>query len=182
MQRILLGLAAAVSLAATMFSPVSAQSEPPGSYQQSCTNVRVRGDQLIARCNAPQGGTVRTSIALDSCRGGDIANMNGQLTCNTNGYGRGHRYRNGNGNGNGYGNQNSYGGGNAYGRGNGNSYGYGSAPGGSYQQSCTGAQTRGSMLSATCPAPNGARITSTIDLSACRGGDIANVNGRLECR
>lgn len=186
MQRIFLGLAAAVSLVATALSPVSAQSVPSGSYQQSCTNVRVRGDQLIARCNAPQGGTVRTSIALDSCRG-DIANVNGQLTCNSNGYGRGNRHGHGNGYGQQNGNDNGYNNGNngynnSYGGGNGNGYGYRAAPGGSYLQSCTGAQTHGSMLSATCPAANGSRITSTINVSACRGSDIANINGRLECR
>jgi hypothetical protein len=77
MQRTLVGLAAAASLMATALLPASAQSIPSGSYQQSCTNIRVRGDQLIARCNAPQGGTVRSSISLSSCRRGDIANSNG---------------------------------------------------------------------------------------------------------
>jgi len=165
MQRIVLGLAAVLSLVATALSPVSAQYVPSGSYQQSCTYIHVSGDQLIARCRVPDGNTVRTTISISSCSGGDIANSNGQLTCNTNRYDR----RNGNANGNG----------NGYGRGNGN--GYGVAPGGSYQQSCTGVQMRGSMLSATCTPPNGNSITSTINASSCNGADIANVNGRLQC-
>ena len=134
MQRILVGLAAAASLVATALLPASAQSIPPGSYQQSCTNIHVRGDQLIARCNLPRGGTVRSTLSLDSCRRGDIANVNGQLTCNRNGngYGRGHN-GNGNGDGNGNGNGNN---GNGNGN-NGNGYGYGRGygmPGGSYQE------------------------------------------------
>src|ERR1700676_2124915 len=47
MKRILLGLVAAASLAGTALSPASAQGVPNGSYQQSCTNIRVRGDQLV---------------------------------------------------------------------------------------------------------------------------------------
>jgi hypothetical protein len=173
MQRIVLGLAAALSLVATGLAPASAQNIPSGSYQQSCTNIRVRGDQLMARCNNTSGGTVRTSISLGSCRGGDIANSNGQLTCNANGYGR---HRGGYGNG-GY-NNGGYNNGNGSGYGNGR---YGNAPGGSYQQSCTSSRMRGSMLTATCPTANGQQITTTLDTSRCRN-DIANINGRLECR
>ncbi len=40
----------------------------------------------------------------------------------------------------------------------------------------------GGMLTATCTSPNGANLTSTINAGRCRGGDIANVNGRLACR
>jgi hypothetical protein len=175
MQKTLLGLAAALGLAATGLSPASAQVVPSGSYQQSCTNIHVRGDQLIARCNAPQGGTVRSTFTLGTCRNGDIANMNGQLTCNRNGNGR---YR---GNGYGYGNGNGNGNGNGYGYGNGNGN-YAGIPGGSYQQSCTNARVNGVMLSANCPSANGTRITSTINTNRCRGLDILNDNGRLECR
>ena len=195
MKRTALSVMAAAALAAMALGTASAQAIPSGSYQQSCTNIRVRGDVLRASCNAPRGGTVRTSILLDSCRRGDIANMNGQLTCNRNGYGRGQyngqngnygngnygngNYGNGNyGNGNGnYGNQN----GNGYGYGNGGNRGYGRLPGGSYQQSCTNATMSGGILTATCPAGNGARTTSSINPAACGGVDIANRNGRLQC-
>src|ERR1700681_3007469 len=129
MKRTLLSIASAVALAAMAVGTASAQNIPSGSYQQSCTNIRVRGDVLTARCNAPQGGTVRSTITLDSCRRGDIANMNGQLTCNRNGYGR--RYGQGNGN-NGYGN-NGYGnngnnGNNGYGNNGYGNNGYGGLP------------------------------------------------------
>jgi hypothetical protein len=175
MKRIILSTAGAVALAALAFGTASAQYVPPGSYQQSCTNIHVRGNMLIANCNAPRGGTVRSSIAVDGCRRGDIANMNGQLTCNRNGYGQRTR-----GNGQGYGN-NGYGnngyGNNGYGN---NGYGRGLPPG-SYQNSCTNATMNGGVLSANCPG-NGTRYNSSINAGACRGGDIANINGRLQCR
>jgi hypothetical protein len=136
---------------------------------------------------------VRSSIDLSSCRRGDIANTNGQLTCNSNSYGRGqYNGQNGRGYGNGgnggYGNGNGgnagYGnGGNRGNRGNGGygNGGYGNLPAGSYQQSCTNETMNGGVLTANCPAGNGARTTSSINASACRGADIANRNGRLQC-
>ncbi len=188
----ILGLAAAGSLAFTVVAPASAQAIPGGSYQQSCSNIRARGDRLTASCTASNGQLVRSSISL-GCRG-DIANSNGQLTCNGGGYG--YNRNNGYSNNNGYGNRRDSGYGthrdNGYGNGgynNGNGYGnngYGNrngyAPGGSYQGSCSNVQMNGNMLSATCSASNGARITSTLDANRCHGGDIANVNGRLRCR
>jgi hypothetical protein len=191
MKRTALSLTAAAALAAMALGTASAQNIPSGSYQQSCTNIRVRGNVLTAACTAPQGGRVRSSIDLSSCRRGDIANSNGQLTCNSNGYGRGR------GNGNGYGNNgnngnNGYGnngnnGNNGYGNNGNNGYGNngyggnGRLPAGSYQQSCTNATMNGGVLTANCPAGNGARTTSSINASACRGADIANRNGRLQC-
>jgi hypothetical protein len=170
-----------VSLLAASIAPAGAQTFPSGSYQQSCTNIHVRGDQLVATCTSSQGGRVRSSIALDSCRG-DIANSDGQLTCNVDN--SGNRYRRGHHNGQ-YGGGN-YGGGNGnYGDGNrnygGGNYG-GAAPAGSYQQSCRSTQMRGGLLTATCPEANGNLITTSLDVRQCDGTDIANRNGRLTCR
>ena len=178
MKRIILSTAAAVALGALGFGTASAQYAPTGSYQQSCTNIRVRGDVLRASCNGPRSGTVRSSISIASCRRGDIANMNGQLTCNNNGnngYGRGNYGRGGYGN-------NGNNGNNGYGN-NGNS-GYGNngaLPPGSYQSSCSNTYVRGAVLTANCPSGNGTRYTSTIGVRDCRGADIANINGRLQC-
>ena len=205
MPRILFSLLAGLGLAATALAPASAQSIPSGSYQQSCTNIRVRGDQLTARCTNAQGTAVRSTIAVNSCRNGDIVNSNGQLACNRNGYGNG--YGNGNGNGrrrhhrdgddnngnhNGdYNNGNNNGGYNNGGYNNGGynnggynngRYGNRGAVSGSYQSSCTNVQMSGGTLTATCTSPNGSNITSSINPAQCRGGDIANVNGRLACR
>jgi CVNH domain-containing protein len=193
MPRILFSLLAGLGLAATALAPASAQSIPAGSYQQSCTNIRVRGDQLTARCTNAQGTAIRSTIALNSCRNGDIVNSNGQLACNRNGYGNGY----GNGNGrhrrhdgdNNNGNNNNNGGYNNGGYNNGNNGGYNNgrygnrgAVSGSYQSSCTNVQMNGGTLTATCTSPNGSNITSSINPAQCRGGDIANVNGRLGCR
>ena len=91
MIRNLLTFALGSALVITALAPASAQ--PSGSYQQSCRNVRVRGDRLTASCTSPQGRYIRSSLNLRSCRNGDIANVNGQLACNWsgngNGYGRG---------------------------------------------------------------------------------------------
>jgi hypothetical protein len=62
-----------------------------------------------------------------------------------------------------------------------NNTGYGYLPPGSYQQSCANAYMDGGVLTATCPSPNGTRYTTQIVARSCRGGDIANRNGRLAC-
>ncbi len=198
MPRILFSLIAGLGLAATALAPASARSIPSGSYQQSCTNIRVSGNQLIARCTNAQGARIRSAIALNSCRNGDIVNSNGQLACNQNGYGNGngngngrrHRHHDGddnNGTHNGdYNNGNNNGGYNNGGYNNGGynngRYGNRGAVSGSYQSSCTNVQMNGGTLTATCTSPNGSNITSSINPAQCRGGDIANVNGRLACR
>jgi len=186
MPRMLISLFAGLGLAATALAPAMAQSIPSGSYQQSCTNIRVRGDQLTARCTNPQGVVVRSSIALSSCRNGDIVNSNGQLACNSNGngYGNGRRGQHRNGDNNNGGNNGGYNNGNNNNNGGYNNGGYGNrgAAPGSYQSSCTNVYMNGQTLTASCTSPNGQRITSSINAAQCRGGDIANVNGRLACR
>jgi len=186
MSRLLVSLVAGLGLAATALAPASAQAIPSGSYQQSCTNIRVRGDQLIARCTNPQGVAIRSSIALDSCRRGDIVNSNGQLACNANGYGNGRRWHRRDGDDRGYNNGGYNNGGynnGGYNNGGYNNGRYGNGVvSGSYQSSCTNVYMNGPNLTASCTAPNGQRITSSINAAQCRGGDIANVNGRLACR
>jgi hypothetical protein len=184
----LISLFAGLGLAATALAPAMAQSIPAGSYQQSCTNIHVRGDQLVARCTNPQGASIRSSIDLYSCRRGDIVNSNGQLACNRNGRGR---YNNGGYNNGGYNNGGYNNGGYNNGANNNGGYnnggynnGYGNrgiAPG-SYQSSCTNAYMNGPTLTASCTSPNGQRITSSINAAQCRGADIANRNGRLACQ
>lgn len=147
-----------LSALALMFAPlpVYAQNVPAGSYLQSCTNVRVGGGQLSASCSAPNGSRITSTTSL-GCNG-DIGNVNGYLRCNGNGnpgggpHGGHHHHHGGNG---------------------------GSLPSGSYQQSCTNARVQGGTLTAACSAPNGGRVTSSINVNC--GGDIGNVNGSLRC-
>jgi hypothetical protein len=75
---------------------------------------------------------------------------------------------------------------NGYLRCNGGGYhggGYGGGlPSGSYQQSCHHAFMRGSVLTASCSAANGRRITSSLNINNCRRhSDIGNRNGYLGC-
>ncbi len=156
MKRISLALGAGFLLATSVAMPASAQTIPPGSYQQSCSNVRVRGDNLTARCTAADGSVIRSTNSHNSCGSGDIANNNGRLTCNARtGY-----YNNGNYN-NGY-------------------YNNGALPAGSYQQSCSNARMSGDTLMASCPG-RGRNVTSSINARGCQGSDIANADGQLTC-
>ena len=211
MTRIFTVLTLALSLGAVAVVPANAQQyggynnygAPGGSYQQSCSNIQMRGSTLSASCTATNGQQLYSQINVRGCNG-DIANFNGHLTCNgyngnngSNGYGynngnngnsgnngwhRHHRDRdrdndnedNNNGNnGNGYGYNNR-------GYGYGNNYGI---PPGSYQQSCSNTRMRGSTLSASCTAANGQQIFSSIDVNRCNssGRSIRNENGYLRC-
>jgi len=137
---------------------------PAGSYQQSCSNIRVRGNGLLmASCMNNSGQRVRSQIAYQSCRGADIGNIDGRLSCVRSGnyYGRG---------------QGRYGGR------HGGRYRGGALPAGSYQASCNNASMNGSTLSANCRNYSGAYMTSYLDVSQCRSSDdIGNVNGQLRC-
>jgi len=56
-------------------------SIPGGSYTQTCQNVRISGDELIASCQKRQGGWRNTKLDdYQSCRA-DIANVDGHLRC-----------------------------------------------------------------------------------------------------
>ncbi|AIY42374.1 Cyanovirin-N domain protein [Collimonas arenae] len=63
---------------------------PPGTYLQSCRDIRIRGDVLEAVCGSGNGN-VRTSISLYSCRSGSFENINGNLQCTGGGGGGGGR-------------------------------------------------------------------------------------------
>lgn len=157
MHRTAAGLALAIGLAATSIVTASAQQYgynygPPGSYQQSCVNIQMRGSTLSASCTSNSGQRVYSSLNVNGCNG-DIANINGHLGCNGNyGYnnnGYGYGYSNGSGrnddddndgdsdNGHGHGHHHHHPNGNAYGyygngNGSGNGYGYNNGGYGGY--------------------------------------------------
>src|SRR5215467_15538052 len=60
--------------------PAMAQSLPPGSYQQTCTNLSMNGSTLYARCQDVNGGWRSTSLNVQNCTG-EIINNNGSLQC-----------------------------------------------------------------------------------------------------
>ena len=53
---------------------------PPGNYKESCSDIRVEGDILQARCQRRDGSWRFTSINYEDCYS-DITNQNGRLTC-----------------------------------------------------------------------------------------------------
>ncbi len=162
-----LGAALALSMVSTEGAGAQMnQNLPAGSYQGSCTNMRIRGNTLVASCTNTSGQRVRSSLNVSTCTGADIGNVNGQLTCVRNGnyYGRGRGTR-ANGRSGRYGQRYTAG-----------------LPAGSYQGSCTNAQINGSTLSAVCTNTSGQGVSSYLDISQCRTtDDIGNVNGQLRC-
>ena len=54
---------------------------PSGSYQQSCNNIYMTGPILNATCLRRNGQVSQTTLNVLNCKGGDISNQDGQLTC-----------------------------------------------------------------------------------------------------
>ena len=88
-------IAAAALLVALATIPAHAQGVPGGSYLESCTNVQIFGDRVVADCRRVDGGWDRAVLRdVDRCVGG-VANMNGRLICSygERGYGVSREYR-----------------------------------------------------------------------------------------
>lgn len=136
-----------------------AQSAPPGSYQQTCRDIGVRGDVLSARCQDTSGQWRDTQMRGTSYCNGDISNENGALRCN----GSVGTYQGSN-------NGGYYGG-----------YNQGGVPGGSYTQTCQDVRIRGNDLEARCQSVDGGWRTTRLNGFDRCGGDIANDNGYLRC-
>src|SRR6266850_5224729 len=63
-------------------SQANAQAPPPGSYTQTCWDIRMQGTTLTAVCRRAGGrGEQPTALNVARCVG-DIGNNNGQLQCN----------------------------------------------------------------------------------------------------
>jgi hypothetical protein len=73
-----IGLFAAVALIGLA---CSAAAEPPGSYRESCRDIRMQGSTLSALCRTARGGEQLTALNIARCVG-DIGNSNGNLVCN----------------------------------------------------------------------------------------------------
>lgn len=73
---------ALVVLAATGAARAAGRTPPKGSYQASCTSIILSNAGILAaQCKDTSGRTTPTSLRLPSCGKGDIANINGRLTC-----------------------------------------------------------------------------------------------------
>jgi hypothetical protein len=83
------GALAALLLAGIAWSAAAqAQGVPQGSYLQSCGNVGIQGDTLVANCRTADGRDRRAALNAVSRCVGDIANNNGNLQCNQGGGGQ----------------------------------------------------------------------------------------------
>jgi hypothetical protein len=140
--------------------PGIAQSIPPGSYQQTCTDINVvNGSTLAARCQDTSGNWRSTRLTNIQDCSGEIVNDNGSLRCGKNGNGF-------------YGN-NYYGGyQSGYGR---------DLPPGDYVQTCRNIRAYGNSVEAECQKKEGGwRKTSLNNLDQCSGG-LVNNDGHLTC-
>jgi len=84
----IVAIAAATALSASAVAAWAQSVQPPaGSYRITCTNINAwrgpNGGRVVsARCRAANGVLVQSRLRFDNCRG-DIANINGRLTCRT---------------------------------------------------------------------------------------------------
>ncbi len=200
----------AAALTAAILPTIPAEAAPPGSYQRSCRDIRDTGSgrdaELSAQCR-DRGGRYRySSLRYRECRS-EIANNDGQLTCNGGRPGSGWAGGGAGGGGN-YGRPDGgwndgrpgggQGGGGNYGRpgggpgggwndgrpGGGSGGGWGGndrLPGGSWQRSCRNADMRGSMVRAECRSADRDWRDTRIDARACRSGRLGNYDGQLVC-
>jgi hypothetical protein len=76
----IIGLCVAAALAGLSLS-AHAQAPPPGSYRESCRDIRMQGPDLIAFCRRADGREQRTALDIAHCVG-DIGNNDGNLVCN----------------------------------------------------------------------------------------------------
>jgi CVNH domain len=76
----IIGLSAAAALAGFAVS-AAAQAPPPGSYRESCRDIRLQGPNLTALCRTMRGPEQPTALNVEHCVG-DIGNNNGNLVCN----------------------------------------------------------------------------------------------------
>jgi CVNH domain len=147
---------------------------PRGSFVQSCRDVRVRWNVLLARCQARDGRWVDASLEQYSRCNNEISNEDGQLRCGREfvrdrdrdwdrdrdrDRDRDHDRD----------------------RDRDHDRGRGYEPGGSYAQTCREVRTRGNDLTAVCQNMNGQWVGSTLNGYDRCVGEIVNDDGRLEC-
>lgn len=134
-------------------APAFADYIPPGSYQQSCSNIEVHWDVLSAQCRTRNGNWNFTNLRDYRNCSGDIANIDGRLQC-TSGWDDGN---------------------------NNDDDDNGWVPRGSYRDTCRNEEVQGGTLTAECQDRRGRwRYTELDDFRSCRG-DIANWDGMLRC-
>lgn len=161
-----LGLVAIASILGPAGGSSAAQeANPPGSYQQTCTDISVKKGKLYARCQDVKGKAHSTKLSDYEKCGGDITNKNGHLECV-----RGERSERGERNDRGERGDHSQ------------PSGAPSQPSGSYTESCKDIKMKGTTLHAICKSLDGREMpTSLRDANRCSQG-VVNINGILNCQ
>ncbi|HEY6971667.1 MAG TPA: CVNH domain-containing protein [Candidatus Angelobacter sp.] len=75
---------AVILFALSMVCASVAQDIPPGSYQQTCRDIKMHGSSLRAKCETSSRQWIKTRLDNSDRCVGDITNVEGQLTCNQN--------------------------------------------------------------------------------------------------
>lgn len=68
-------------LAALAFQSAAQAGNPPGSYQETCSNIVVSGETLSATCKTFSGQSNKTELPFATTCVGNISNVNGVLVC-----------------------------------------------------------------------------------------------------
>jgi CVNH domain len=79
-QRISL-LFGAAALLVVGLTAASAEDNPPGSYQKTCSGISVSGTTLKASCKTFNGQSMQTELPYYASCVGDLGNINGTLAC-----------------------------------------------------------------------------------------------------
>ncbi len=127
---------------------------PRGDYAETCRNIHMEGDRLVAECQRRDGGWRRSSLEDASRCRGEIHNIDGSLTCSGGDQGDRHDgrrdWRNG-------------------------------LPPGNYVETCRNIRMEGDRLEAECRERDGDwRRSSINDVDRCNG-PVVNDNGNLSC-
>jgi len=144
----------AVGFAAALLAAMPASAQPPGSYRDTCRNIRDQGSSFASKafvyadCRDNSGRWVSSSLDYKSCYG-DIYNDNGRLACQANGPSTGPSF--------------------------------GRLPGGSWRDSCRNGSRRGNLLFAECQTIRGNWHDAALDLGRCPQGPVGNNDGQLFC-
>jgi CVNH domain len=129
------------------------ETNPPGSYQQTCSDISVKKGNLYAKCQDEKGKAHSTKLSSYEKCGSDIVNKNGHLECAR-----------------------------AEGGTPSQPSGPLSQPSGSYTESCKDIRMKGSTLHAICKSLDGREMpTSLRDANRCSQG-VVNINGILNCQ
>lgn len=129
----------------------SQAGNPPGSYQQTCSDISVKKGNLYAKCQNDKGKTHSAKLSNYEKCSSDIANNNGSLKCVGGASGTS------------------------------GASGAPSQPPGSYSESCRDITMKGTTLHAVCKNLDGRETpTSLRDANRCSAG-VININGILNC-